>query len=476
MAGALVLGVFLFGYGLRNNNPYLTTIPLLLVVGVFGLNYPNRVFLIAIALMNSRLIIPGMPGDLLLYHILLTAAAGVVFLRTIITGEKICSDPFLRFAALAYGFVTFYTMLARGIGFRIFGGDQVGGMRYVLVYIGVLTIWFVPNLRIKKQTLRRVFVWYTILAFSPVISEFLLLLSGGAIYQQYYFFHAGFGLGETFHGFLGGTGVRFTSASILGRALILVPFVFCPFKRKFIFVYLLFISMGLVCVLIAGFRSIIVSEVIFITIVLSILNQKHRKAYALCAISFVCMGVMFAYMTYDHLPFGAQRTLSFLPLIGEGSIAMQHSLGSTEFRRGVLQEALPEITNYLWLGRGMTYSISEVEAVMGYYRLEGASFVYGLITNLHHGPIEVLIYLGIPGVAAFIIFTMRALFMSLKIYNIKQFDPNEYRFPSIFSALILTTLIMFALGIGHAYGTFIVLCIHLSLLQIMFIDDSKKQI
>jgi|GEM_PF-1655863 len=470
----LSISLLTFAMGLRSGNPYILSIPVLIPLIIWGVSKPEVVFLFAVAIMNSNMVLPGLPGDLELYHVLFFMVTVILFVRKALTKERSRSDGILLLVCGIYTFIVFYTMMARGIGFRIVGdGDQAGGMRYVLIYLGFLNLWLLPNIQISQQALTRALLAFAILSFIPVLSEGIFLGTGGRIYHQYYFFKPGFGLGGALMGTVEGTEVRYMSAAVLGRGLIYLPFFLIPYCNKNLLKYALFIGMGLLVMAFSGFRSIFIGTTIFLLIAGYFLFQNHRKMYFVSFAVLGLCGYFLAWVGFEYLPFGIQRTVAILPFIGEGSLALSDGAGTMNFRLNVWSLALNEVPDYLWLGRGLAFDYAELTALEAYYSMSDMIFMRGLISNLHNGPLEVLLYLGVPAVLMFISILVRVFQLCIKYLKTLKKTSDKYQMGVYFAAVILSTILLFMLSFGNPYATFYKICLNLSLFRILQLSQQQ---
>lgn len=450
----LGVSVLTFGMGMRSGNRYLMAVPLLIPLGVFAVSKPEILMLSGIALWQSSLVLPGFPNELQVYHLLLLCASLVTGLRMVITKEPFKSDQILRIITGLYGFVTLYTMLVRGFGFNVLGTDEIGGMRYVMIFVGVLSVWFLPNLSVTRKQLIRVLYVYVALSFLPVLAELTFILSRGAIYHQYYFVKIGSSLGHSFVSSMVGEGVRYTTAGALGRGLLILPFIFFPFKPKFFFAYGSFILIAVIASSFTGYRTSLAEAGMVIFLAFFFLLRKQRKEYVLvsgcAAIAFYFLALLF----YKYLPYGFQRVLSFLPGIQQLSAASVDAFASTDFRMEVWQLGLQEVPDYLWLGKGLTYSQSEFMALQ-MFRLPGSHYEIGLISNLHNGPLEALVYLGLPGLILFMVFSLRICQLTIKILSKRNVSDKLDPVTVFLASFIFARLILWWLSFGNPHNSFL---------------------
>lgn len=447
---------------------YMQAIPILITLLIFAISKPEVVFLVAVGIINSNLVLPGFPGDLELYHILFLVVTIILFVRKVITKERSNSDGFLLVVCGLYTCIALYTMLFRGIGFRIFGsGGQAGGMRYVLIYLGFLNIWLLPNIQVSSKALTRALLCFALLSFLPVLSEGILLVTGGKFYHHYFFFRPDFGLGAALMGSVQGTEVRYMSAAILGRGFLYLPFFLFQFTHKNIPKYIVFIGIGLLVMGFSGFRSVFIGAVIFLLISGYFLLKNYRKMYFFVFTLLCVSGYFLVLIGFDYLPFGIQRTVSFLPFVGEGSLALRDGQGTMNFRLNVWSLAWNEVPDYLWLGRGLAFDYAELIAIEASYWMSDRIFMRGLVANLHNGPLEVLLYLGIPAVLMFIFILVRVFQLCIKKLKQLEQDSEKYQLAVYFASIVISTEVLFLFTFGNPYGTFYRICLNMSLLHIL---------
>ncbi len=87
------------------------------------------------------------------------------------------------------------------------------------------------------------------------------------------------------------------------------------------------------------------------------------------------------------------------------------------------------------------------------YGLSGSHFDLGLLSNLHNGPLEALVYFGLPGLLLFMAFTFRVI--QLTIRKIKTRNA-KCRFDPLFlflSSYIFVNFFLWWLSFGNAYNS-----------------------
>src|SRR5258706_1048957 len=153
----------------------------------------------------------------------------------------------------------------------------------------------------------------------------------------------------------------------------------------------------------------------------------------------------------DRLPLSMQRTLSFLP-IHVDPIARRSAEDTTEWRLAMWKDILPQIPQYLILGKGYSFNVAEVNqinAVAG-RSSEGAMEGAEVVGDYHNGPLSVILPLGIFGVFGFLWFIVAAI---RALHQNYKFGPPEYRHYNtlLLAYFIARTMFFFAI-FGSLYS------------------------
>jgi O-antigen ligase len=165
--------------------------------------------------------------------------------------------------------------------------------------------------------------------------------------------------------------------------------------RLLIFLVLLFVS------LLGGFRSILLLFLITFGILFYFEGLMRRPLLpALLLVLILGGSVLIPFVS--HLPLTIQRTLSFLPLPVD-PVARASADMSTEWRLQMWMNVLPQIPQYLLLGKGYAISTSDL-AMASNASLESGTFGSEIAGDYHSGPLSLIIPFGIFGVLAFVWF------------------------------------------------------------------------
>jgi O-antigen ligase len=146
-----------------------------------------------------------------------------------------------------------------------------------------------------------------------------------------------------------------------------------------------------------------------------------------------------------RLPLPIQRTLSVLPLIKTDPMVRMDAEASTGWRLEMWQEVIPQIPQYLLLGKGYAFSAIE-QAQIG--RDSMGSFE--LVGEYHNGPLSVIVPFGMFGVIAFVwllIAGVRVLY-----HNYKFGDPAYHNINTFLFGYFIARVIFFMAVFGGLSG------------------------
>ncbi len=195
--------------------------------------------------------------------------------------------------------------------------------------------------------------------------------------------------------------------------------------------------------LLSGFRGALVLYVMTFAF-LFYLEGLHHTRLLLPVIFTLLMGGGLLTLFASRLPLPIQRTLTIMPFIPVDPLATLDAEGSSEWRKEMWREVLPQIPQHLILGKGFTYSATE-EAEMGTYEQHTE-----LVGDYHNGPLSLILPLGLPGVIAFVWFLvagMKALYQ-----NYRFGDPAYHHLNLFLFAYFVVRVIFYCLVFGSFYS------------------------
>jgi O-antigen ligase len=174
-------------------------------------------------------------------------------------------------------------------------------------------------------------------------------------------------------------------------------------------------------------------------------RSRLMPALVLCSILGAAVLIPFV----DHLPLSVQRTLSFLPLQVD-PVAKASAQSSTEWRIMIWKHLLPQIPDYLILGKGYGINVNDFEMVRMTRTENSGAMGSELAGDYHSGPLSVIIPFGIFGSIAFLWFligSLRALY-----HNYQYGDPALLQINRFLFAYFLAKIVFFFSVFGSLYS------------------------
>lgn len=438
----------ILGYRLSDPMSYSTFATIGLIAGLmvlpFLLKWRHALLLLSWNLAISIPFIKGQPTiGLVMSGLTLTIA---ILERTLNREMRFINVWSVTLPLIFLGTVVVLTAsLTGGFGLRSFGGEVYGGKKYVFLLASIaayfaLTAWRIPLEKAKLYVglffLGGVFSFISDLyPFTPQSLEFIFWFFSPTQYVS----------AETLQ-----TGTaRYAGFSSAGRFLLYLLIVRYGLRGIFLnpawwrsvtFAVLLAIS------LLGGFRTTILSTTL-LCVFQFFLEGLHRTRLlpivAMLTLLFGTLLVPFA----SKLPYTFQRSLAFLPLEIDvkARIDADHS---SQWRLEMWQALLPQVPQYLWLGKG--YSIKREDySVMEsswFKEFDASQRSLALAHDYHSGPLSMLLPFGIWGTVGFLWFMWaagRVLFL-----NYKNSDPDLRNINAFLFALFLTRCVLFLFVYG----------------------------
>lgn len=362
--GVIALSALFAGYALATNT-FMLFAAVCGLVWFFTLPYHTTISAhLAVVTFASALIMPFFPGRPFLWEF----AALLGWTGMLVTVATRRYDPrfvrqikehrWLFVGALGYSIVLVVTMYFRGVGFRVLGGEQMGGRFYFQqLTCAIFPVVFVMC-RFNERLLVRLFALQCLLTATYLVSDFVFSL----VADKFWFLLQFIELPNDAINFQGQAmrfGIRrFQSLAAIGQGfffLLLVLFGLKDFfgRRAFL---LIPASLGiLVLGLPSGHRWFIV--IIGLTVLFCAYAQRFFTARnTSIAIGVSVLLLSFTYGLADRMPLAPQRALSFLPGIRVDTHARQDAEGTMAMRVILRKIGTEMIPQYFWLGRGFGLS------------------------------------------------------------------------------------------------------------------------
>ncbi len=353
--------------------------------------------------------LPGRPSMAL---VMIAISLGISILQRMISRDShFIKVPQITFPLLFMMAVVTVTAKMTGLGLRMFGGEVYGGHKYFYVFGGIFGYFALSAHRIpleRKNLYLGLFFLGGLTAFIgdifPWLPHWSYYIYEFFTYNQYYFSTNA----------LEGEAVRFSGA--MGTALAVIFYMLARYGIRGIFldgkpwrpiIFILFPIYGLL----GGFRSF-VALVGLTFALLFFLERLHRTRLMAVMVMAAILGGLALIPMASHLPYTFQRALAFLP-VKIDPVARMDAQGSADWRFNMWQALLPQIPQYLLLGKGYVISPLDYKFVMGPQASIRSTFgeneAMALAEDFHSGPISVVIPFGIWGCIAFVWFLVAGI-------------------------------------------------------------------
>lgn len=377
-------------------------------VATLGMNYRWLAWLM-IATFGAAFIVPALPGRPFFWEACAVAAWPSLIVHLALNRRRFGEIVFHRHQVGALSCLAVYLgvlvilMVVRGVGFRVFGGEQMGGRFYVQqLVLGIvpLLFWLAPW---QRGTLLAAFFTGAAMSLSYLVSDLALVYGYGGRATEFllYFLELPTDAVNFYLGFEQ-TGLRrFQSFAFVGSALFAVLLVIFPLRRVLTFrgIWIWPLLLGALALgLSSGHRTVLVQAVavFFLLCAINRLFTPVRLAFG-GAMLCVVLGLLYHYA--PDLPVGVQRSVSVLPGIRVSQLARDDAYNTLRDRVEVLKLGVKDLPRYLWVGRG--FGMDRIDKVPPGLPDDGIfeSYRAGIFYN---GTFGLLIKTGLVGfVAAF---------------------------------------------------------------------------
>jgi len=392
------------------DQPYLVFAGLagLLYVGTLAVNAPVLAWLV-IALQPAALIVPFFPGRPFWWELCALLAWPSLLAHFLVNREKLTELKFDRIernaliALASYVVVLVVLMMYRGVGFRAFGGGQMGGR----VYAQQVVLSILPLLMLVAA-FRRKHIWWAVLTgwvltLTYLVAEFSFSTSGGVMQTILYYlelptdglnFEAGFSM----------TGLRrFGSLASVASAGLACVWTLAS-MRDLLWRWIWIAGPWMVGLfglgLYSGYRNMLIipmSTLMFLTIFQRFWNLGRMLVAAVALVGF-SVGL---YSISDQLPLSIQRSVSILPGIAVSQVARNDAATTNMDRWEVMKMALADIPDYLLIGRGFGMERLDQTPLDSLNSGVGQLYAQGMFYN---GILGSLLKTGIPGLVCTLLF------------------------------------------------------------------------
>jgi len=402
--------------------------------------------------------LPGKPGVGL---VVLMISFGISVLQYVLNRQmKFISVPMVaRPLLFILGVVLLTARLTGGIGLNALGGDggNIGGRRYIALILAIMGYFALAAVKIPKQKQRLYVFLYFAGMLSMVIANLALVIAPGFSFIFLIFPTDQEGIAALSNSTIGQTSsmVRLGGLANASVALISTMLAFYGIRgiidlRKSWRLPLLLLAM--VATLFGGFRSQVILVVLMLAIMFYMEGLTNSRLLPMLLLTLVLgMAVMVPFA--DKMPLTVQRSLAFLP-VKLDPIAVDNAQASTEWRLAMWADVLPQVPQYLILGKGLSINQQELNMEMAHMNKgEGTGASAALAGDYHSGPLSLIIPFGLFGVAGFVWFLVGSLKVLYR--NYKFGDPDLLLFNRFFLAQFIVKILIFVFIFGSFYGDLI---------------------
>ena len=353
-----------------------------------------------IAAWNSTAVVFLVPGRPQVWMLLAGISLTISILQSALNRNmRFLSAPLVAWPLLFLTLVVLITArLTGGIGLRLFGGETYGGKHYITILATVIGYFAIINRRIPPKRAGLYVALFFLGAGTMAIANL-----AGVINPRFNFLFMVFPVVSlddltNQNTIVGPTGFMprlfgLAPLGLAGYCLMLARYgirgVFDAAKPW---------RLGVLCLsvlvsMLGGFRSTSILLVMTLAL-LFYLEGLHRTRLLLPVLLVLLASVGLVTLFAARLPYPIQRSLAFLPIPLDPMVRLDTE-ASTQWRVQMWQEVLPEIPQYLLVGKGYSFSATDQWLARGVKGTE-------LVGDYHNGPLSVIMTFGLFGSFAFV--------------------------------------------------------------------------
>jgi hypothetical protein len=306
------------------------------------------------------------------------------------------SDPVCRWL-IAFSLVLLITASFRGFGLRAFGGSSWGGAGYIHLAIAIGLYFMARYVQMSPRMWKASLYSMMLLALLPSVAQLLYVLSGGAIWQQYFFVTPDYSAVTLLRSIKQQEDiVRFQSAGWFGYQIWLLALMIR--RRGFIVNAIRFAMMAGACIS-AGVSGHRMAFILIVAVTALYVSLQTRRGWKIIFNrTNIVLGVSLVFLATfaRYLPLTYQRALSVIPFANISTEARIDAQGTSTWRVEIWKRMMRQIPRYLIVGKGFAFSPSEIKITSAYLR--GDSVEQALASHSYHnGPLGFLFDLGLGG-------------------------------------------------------------------------------
>ncbi|HEX4265686.1 MAG TPA: O-antigen ligase family protein [Verrucomicrobiae bacterium] len=396
----------------------------------------------------TMMFLPGtLPGWMPMACIALAIAVGHYILNR---ERKFLEAPSIAWSLLTLGLIVAVTAKFRGgFGLRAMGDENIGGKRYLWIWVAIIGYFALISQRIPLEKRNRYTTLFLLSSLTALISQIAGFF--GPVFNFLYIFFPSSGssaaiqnpMAEASLERYGGLSVAAVAATyaLVARYGIEGVLNLRKFWRPVLFFTALFF-----CVF-GGYRSTFISVALTLLLVFYFEGLLRSRLMPIAVLAMIVVG-SFTVAFSDHMPLPIQRCLAIFPLKID-PVARMSAEVSSEWRLEIWRSLLPQIPRYLLLGKGLTFDASNLDDYKTLGNAQAMGEVGGgfaLTGDYHSGPLTLIIPFGVWGCLAFLWFLV-ASFKALWA-NYKYGDPEIRRTNTFLLSLFISKTFVFFVIFG----------------------------
>jgi hypothetical protein len=338
--------------------------------------------------------------------------------------------------------------LTGGIGLHALGNPVMGGKKYIMLLAGIVGYFALTAQPIPPQQAQLYVALFFLSGCVSVLSDLIAFIP-----PSFYFIFLFFP--PDAYVFTGSEStMRFTGVSAMSSVIFL--YMLARYGIKGIFLagrpwraaaFVLFSTL----ILFGGFRSLLMTTALLFVIQFLLEGLHRTKLLPIFAFVGLLAAVTCLPMA-NRLPYSFQRVLSVLP-VNIDPVARADAKASLEWRLDMWRALLPQIPQYLLLGKG--YAITPEDAQLlgsdaALRSIDPGEQGAAISGDYHSGPLSVILPFGIWGAAAFFWFLIAGVWALHR--NHLYGDPALQTINTLLFAAFFTKVISFFLIVGALSG------------------------
>ncbi len=364
------------------------------IIGMIGLIAPGFVASLSVMTVHSGLTLPQLQGKLNIHYVAMAGLIGIFIVNSIFKKQKNTFLSSAHYWLIAFAFVIIITIIYRGLGFKILGANQWGGMVYVELFLNIICVFILPRVGIHAKHWRQLL---TISAIATIFPAIAIVLSSNGIQTILSDFIQG-DHETTLQDYNSFT--RYIVLFPLGIAIYQCLFLYISFKKalsKNLLISVLFFIITLVLISLSGFRIALI-ELILFTCVLAYLSKQISFLNIIIITVFLALIYPLVIIFAPSLPLTGQRMVSIIPGVIVQQEASQDADITTEWRIDVWERGVKSLPDYYLIGKGFAFKEADIISANNISNGTYDATDWALVTSSYHqGILSLLIVFGIPG-------------------------------------------------------------------------------